>query len=95
MCHSEKAPLRAVSFGYNRCLSPGESHRASLGSSCHIFRLKRKPPSCIFPLPPKKENLESWSLKNLGQVFNELRRPCLGGLEMAAVTLGLAPLVTP
>ena len=56
MCHSEKAPLRAVSFGYNSCLSPGESHRASAGSSCPIFRLKRKPPSGKFPLPPKKEN---------------------------------------
>lgn len=58
------------------------------GSHLHAYFL-------FLPRKKIKENLESWSLKNLGQVFNELRRPCFGGLEMAAVTLGLAPLVTP
>lgn len=36
--------------------SPLESHKASLGSSCRISRLRRKPPSDKFLLLPKKEN---------------------------------------
>lgn len=36
--------------------SPLESHKASLGSSCHIFRLRKKPPSDKFLLLLKKEN---------------------------------------
>lgn len=52
----KKTPLRAISFGCNGCLSSGETHRASLGSTCHIFKLKRKLPLGKFFLPPKKEN---------------------------------------
>lgn len=42
--------------------SPLESHKASLGSSCHIFRLRRKPPSDKSLLLPKKENKRKQSV---------------------------------
>ena len=89
MCHSESPPLRAVSFGYTGCLSPGESQGLTGPFlPCHICRLKRKPPSGKFLLPEKenKTKLRVLVSEELGLGLNEPGVPCHQGLRTSTAT---------
>lgn len=91
-CHSEKALLRVICLGCNHCLSPQSvtGHLGHLALPAAFSDLKGshlQANSLRLSRKIIKQNGESWSLKNLGQVLNERSTVTQHqGLEMSTIT---------